>query len=304
MPLSAAEILLLHEVDRRGSLAAAAQALGLTPSAVTQQVNRLERNLGATVMTRGARGAKLTPLGSLLSEQGDSIEVSLRRAREAADDFLGCHSRRVRVAALSSTVRPLVADALALVRLRYPDAELSVTEVDSGRGVELIESGTEIDIAVIADYGRLDVPSGTRRTHLGDEPMVLVVPDDHPAATNRESVVDLARFADADWVSGAAGTRHRTQQDDIAHQFGFSPRVPFETDSYDVAESLVAAGVAVAIMPRTAWHGLRGTAVQRIRGNPIRRLVALTSDHTTHLQLLPTLIDALQHNAIDQDMTT
>lgn len=297
MPVTAAQILLLHEVAQRGSLARAAQALFLTPSAVTQQVNRMERDLGATVVDRGTRGARLTPLGKILAAEGRALHDSLARAEEAADAYLRRHARRLRMAALASTVRPLVADALAMVRLRFPDAELSVTEAGSEQGVSLVDAGLDVDVAVIADYGRLDVPPGVHRIPLGSEPMLLVVPGDHPAARGGNGPVDLGQFADADWVSGAAGTRHRVQQDEVAAGFGFSPRVPFETESYEVAESLAAAGVAVAIVPQSAWHRLPGTTALRISGNPQRELVAVTPAHAEHLFLLPTLLDALRRTA-------
>jgi DNA-binding transcriptional LysR family regulator len=73
--------------------------------------------------------------------------------------------------------------------------------------------------------------------------------------------------------------------------------VPFETESYEVAKSLVAAGVAVAIVPQSAWHRLPGTSTLRISGNPKRELVAVTPAHAEHLFLLPTLLDALRRTA-------
>jgi DNA-binding transcriptional LysR family regulator len=303
MPVAAAQILLLHEIAQRGSLASTAQSLLLTPSAVTQQVNRLERDLGATVVDRRTHGTQLTPLGKILAAEGPAILASLARAGEASDAYLRRHASRLRVAALASTVRPLVADALALVRLRFPDAELSVTEVGSEQGVDLVDAGLDVDVAVVADYGRLDIPPGVRRTALGGEPMLLVVPDGHPAAHGGEGPVDLGQFTGADWVSGAAGTRHRIQQDEVAARFGFSPRVPFETESYEVAESIVAAGVAVAVVPRSAWHGLPGTTALPISGNPRRELVAVTPAHTEHLALLPTLLDALRCTASEREMS-
>lgn len=297
MPIAAAQLLLLYEIREHGSLARAAQSLGLTPSAVTQQVGRLERTLGATVVERGARGARLTALGALLAGEGEAVRRTVARARKASDDYLGRHARRIGVVALASTIRPLVADALALVRLRFPDAELSVTEVGSEPGVDLVAAGGDVDVAVVADYGGLDIPPGLRRLALGTEPMVLLVPDDHPVARAAEAPVDLSRLADADWVSGAPGRRHRVHQDEVAARFGFAPRVPFETESFDVAESMVAAGVAVALVPRTAWHRLPGTVGRPIIGAPSRELVAVTRSDTAHLALLPTLLDALGRTA-------
>ena len=272
MPVTAAQILLLHEIAQRGSLARVARALFLTPSAVTQQVNRMERDLGAMVVDRGTRGARLTPLGKILAVEGRALHDSLARAEEATDGYLRRHARRLRMAALASTVRPLVADALALVRLRFPDAELSVTEVGSEQGVSLVDAGLDVDVAVIADYGRArrscrcpSDPPG-QRAHAARGARLP------PAARRGNGPVDLGQFADADWVSGAVGARHRVQQDEVAAEFSFSPRVPFETESYEVAESLVAAGVAVAIVPQSAWHRVPGTTALRISGNPQRDL--------------------------------
>src|SRR4051794_7246308 len=120
MHLSAFHLQVLCEIGRAGSLAGAARALGLTPSAVTQSLARMEGVVGASLVERGARGARLTALGELMAAEGALVSDALDRASEQASTFLGAHAQRLRVGALSSTIRPVVADALAHVRLRHP----------------------------------------------------------------------------------------------------------------------------------------------------------------------------------------
>ena len=178
MPLSAFHLQLLGEVQRAGSLAGAARALGVSPPAVSQQVARVEAELGAAVVSRGSRGASLTELGAALALHGRAITEQVDAAAEASDRLLGRHARRLRVGAVASTVQPILADALATIRLRYPDSELSVVEVGSDTGVELVAEGS-LDLALVAGYGTSPFHEGLAIREVSVDELLLVVPDDH-----------------------------------------------------------------------------------------------------------------------------
>lgn len=288
------QLLLLHVIGRHGSLAAAARELGITPSAVTQQVGRIERRLGAPVVERSARGARLTEVGALLAEQGAVIARHAHLAHEQSDRLLGRDARRLRVGALASTIGPVVAEALAHVRWRREDAELTVVEIGSLDGAAAVRE-SELDVAVVADYGELPIAEGLERAHLVDDPILLVVPVGH-ALAEATGPVDLRDVGDSAWVSGAPGRPHRVQQDLLAARFGVVPHVPFQTESYEVALAMVAARVAVALVPRAAWTPRPGTISREISGNPTRELVALTRA-SSHGPLLTLMLDALRETA-------
>ncbi|MCW2866788.1 MAG: LysR family transcriptional regulator [Marmoricola sp.] len=301
MPLSAFHLQLLGEVQRAGSLAGAARALGVSPPAVSQQVARVEGELGAAVVSRGSRGATLTELGAALARHGQAISEQVDAAAEASARLLGRHARRLRVGAVASTVQPILADALATIRLRYPDCELSVVEVGSDTGVDLVAEGS-LDLALVAGYGTSPFREGLSIREVSVDELLLVVPDDHPLAASEHATVDLRQLEDDAWVSGAPGRRHRVQLDVLASGFGFVPRVTFETESFQVAQALVSAGVAVAIVPATARLSLAGIRHFRITGEPTRVLYAVTARSVSHLPLAEPMLAAIRRTAQDRSL--
>lgn len=298
MRLSAFHLQVLGEVRRAGSLAGAARTLGVSPPAISQQVSRVERELGAAVVNRGSRGASLTELGAVLASHGRAITEQVDSASEASDRLLGRHARRLRVGALSSTVQPILADALATIRLRFPDCELSVVEVGSDTGVDLVAQGS-LDLALVAGYGTSPFHEELAIREVAVDDLLLVVPDDHDVARSEASTVDLRRLEDDAWVSGAPGRRHRMQLDVLAAGFGFVPRVSFETESFQVAQALVSAGVAVAVVPATARLSLSGTRHLRISGHPTRTLYAVTAQNVNHLPLAEPMLTAIRQTACE-----
>ena len=296
MRLSAFHLQVLGEVQRAGSLAGAARTLGVSPPAVSQQVARVESELGAAVVTRGSRGASLTQLGAALASHGRAITEQVDAAAEASDRLLGKYARRLRVGAVSSTVQPILADALATIRLRYPDSELSVVEVGSDTGVDLVAQGS-LDLALVAGYDTSPFHEGLAIRQVAVDDLLLVVPDDHGVARSEQPTVDLRQLEHDAWVSGAPGRRHRVQLDVLAAGFGFVPRVTFETESFQVAQALVSAGVAVAIVPATARLALSGIRHFRITGDPTRVLYAVTAQNVNHLPLAEPMLAAIRQRA-------
>lgn len=296
MPLSAFHLQLLGEVQSAGSMAGAARALGVSPPAVSQQVARIESELGAAVVSRGARGAALTELGAALALHGRAITERVDAASESSDRILGKHARRLRVGAVASTVQPILADALATIRLRFPESELSVVEVGSDTGVELVAQGS-LDLALVAGYDAIPFHEGVVVREVSVDDLLLVVPDDHAVAASGDTPVDLKGLEDDAWVSGGPGRRHRIQLDALAAGFGFTPHVAFETESFEVAQSLVSAGVAVAIVPATARRTLDGIRYCRIQGSPARVLYAVTATSIEHLPLAEPMLAAIEQTA-------
>ncbi|MCW2758385.1 MAG: LysR family transcriptional regulator [Nocardioidaceae bacterium] len=295
MRLSAFHLQVLGEVQRAGSMAGAARALGVSPPAISQQVARVESQLGVAVVSRGSRGATLTDLGAALAAHGRSITDQVEAAEETAGRLLGVHARRLRVGALATTVAPILADALATIRLRFPDSELSVVEVGSDTGVELVADGA-LDLALVAGYGVPLTNEGVTIREVAVDELLLVVPDDH-AIPPDTAPVDLRSLADEAWVSGAPGRRHREQLDEIAADFGFVPRVAFETESFEVALALVSAGVAIAVVPATSRRDLAGIRHHRIEGSPARLLYAVTAHDVSHLPLAEPMLAAIRQTA-------
>ncbi|MFJ3803697.1 LysR family transcriptional regulator [Streptomyces sp. NPDC090088] len=277
------QLRLLALIDRHGSLTGAAHALGVTPAAVTQQVARAERDWNAPLVVRGPRGASLTAAGALLAEHGRIIDEQTDRAGERLAALLGHLSLRLRVGAFLAAALHLLPPALTALRHRYPKADVSVEDLLSDRGVERVAAG-ELDVAVIASWALPPEPLPNVAVHtLLRDPMVIVLPDHHPLVTGSPdgTPLRLEQLRDESWVTILAGHAAREQLDRAAGGAGFTPRIRFQTASYDLAQALVSTGYGVALVSRLALTRVPGTTHRPIAEPPLHRdLHAVTRSDT------------------------
>ncbi|MFD4510527.1 LysR family transcriptional regulator [Streptomyces sp. NPDC058457] len=267
------QLRLLAMIDRHGSLAGAAHALGVTPAAVTQQVARAERDWNAPLVVRGPRGASLTAAGALLAEHGRVVDEQTEQAGERLAALLGRLSLRLRVGAFLAAALHLLPPALTALRHRYPNADVSVEDLLSDRGVERVAAG-ELDVAVIASWALPPEPPPHLTVHtLLRDPMVIVLPDDHPLVTGSPdgTPLRLAQLRDESWVTILAGHAAREQLDRAAAGAGFTPRIRFQTASYDLAQALVGTGYGVALVSRLALTRVPGTTHRPLADPPLHR---------------------------------
>jgi DNA-binding transcriptional LysR family regulator len=286
MPLTSTSLALLVEIGRTGSLARAALRLGVTPPAVSQQLTRMEKEIGIPLVERGARGARLTPLGEQLALHGGEVAAVLARADEAVAWFIGTHSNRLRVGAPPSLGVGLVPDVVAARRVPLPTAELSVVDIMSDAGGELVDAGV-LDVALSATYGAQPYRSDRVSVHhLLRDPIVVVMPDDHQLAQGTDgNPVDLADLAAEAWASGPLGRPSRAQLDDAAAHAGFVAQVPFQTESYDVAQALADAGVAVGLIPLLARKELPKTTARPLARALAREIYVALPSSDEHVPL-------------------
>ncbi|MEU8973369.1 LysR family transcriptional regulator [Streptomyces monashensis] len=290
------QLRLLALIEEHGSLTSAAHALRLTPAAVTQQVARAEREWQVPLVLRGPRGATLTEAGALLAVHGRTVDTAARQAATDMGALLGHLSLRLRVGAFQAAALHLVPPALTALRHRHPDADVSVVDLASDRALGEITAG-RLDLAVVAFFGTApELPPRVRAHRLLHDPMVVVLPDDHPLAprTPPGSPLRLERLRDESWVAILAGHSAREQLDRAAGEAGFRPRVRFETESYDVAQALVGAGSGVALVSRLALTDTPGTTHRElVRPRPYREIHAVTQADTTLTPLVEVFLGLL-----------
>jgi len=255
---------MLHEFAARGSIARTAEALGYTPSAVSQQLAVLEREAGTPLLDRTARSAGLTPAGRRLAAHAERILAMVEEAESDLSAQAAQPSGRVVVTAFPSAA---VAFAPALARsLRaHPKLSLLLREADPAEGLQLVRSG-EVEAAIVDDWtGRLsanlasmDGDAGADHGqgvlsyyHLVRDPLVLVVARDHPAA-NPELPVDLRALRNEPWLAAPSGEPSRQATDRLLAAVGLTPPVPSEFEGLGTVANLVARGLGIAIMPRLA----------------------------------------------------
>ncbi|MEU2516764.1 LysR family transcriptional regulator [Streptomyces syringium] len=241
----------LREVARSGSFNKAAAALLLTPSAVSQQIAALERTLGAQVVERSTRGVSLTEPGRLLVEAAEAISAELSHAREQIDR-LATGRTKLTVATFTSGGHRLLPPVLTHFVAEHPEVELTVLQKEPEHSLPLVREG-RADIALAYHFdGPLPVRPGDRSgldwVPLMDDPMSAVLPVGHRLA-GRTSL-DLAELVRERWVMGcmkAQAFMHR-----YAERAGYGLRVSAATTDFFFAQTLVAAGVGVSLIPRIA----------------------------------------------------
>lgn len=246
---------MFREVGHRGSMAAAARALGWTPPAVSQHVRRLERDLGLPLMIKVGRGLALTDAGRVLLRHADAVAAGLAAADQAMADLAGLRSGRVRLAAFPSASATLVAAAVGSLAVAEPGLDVRVTQVEPPEALVLLARG-EVDVAVVFDYHDEPDPDahGTRHSlALLDDHLYVVLPDTHPLAA--KASVPLSDLAGDRWIAGCPRCRQHLLRS--AARAGFVPDIRHSTDDYVVVQSLVAAGTAVAILPGLALSASR-----------------------------------------------
>ncbi len=295
------QLRLLALIEQHGSLTAAARALGLTPAAVTQQVTRAERDFHVPLVLRGPRGATLTPAGALLAGHGRVVDQQAGEASARLAALLGHLCLRLRVGAFHGAALRLLPPALTALRHRHPDADVTVQEVLSERGIEEITED-RLDLAVIASWEEPPVAPPHVTVHpLLRDPMVVVLPDDHPLTARHPpgAVLALEDLRDESWVTILAGHAARQQFDAAVRAAGFTPRIRFQTASYDVAQALVGTGIGVALVSRLALTGTPGTTHREIRPRLQRRLHAVSRTDTALTPLTDVFLTLLRDVATD-----
>lgn len=301
MHIDPGRLLLLTQLRDHGSVTKVAQRTHRTPPAVSQQLARLEQEVGAQLVERRPHGCSLTPLGMRLVAHADQVNTAVQRALEDAANYLDAHRDRLRLGAFPTAGLALLPEALAALRHRHPHAELSVVDLGPVEGTTLVAEHT-LDLALVGEYAEpIEAPPGTRLVPLIDDPIHVVMPEDHPLT--RRPVPKLQDFAADAWACAPAALPNRRQLDRAATADGFTPRVPFESDSYAVAQAVVSAGVAVSFVPRLALRKPPGTTHRPLADPHLsRRIHAVVPSNTDHAPLAETFLQLL-HN-ICADLTS
>jgi DNA-binding transcriptional LysR family regulator len=248
--------MIFRTVARAGALGAAARELGWTQPAVSQHLRQLEREAGCTLLLRGPRGVRPTEAGTLLLARADAIAAQLDMAEEELAGVAALRRGRVRLAAFPSASATLVPRALARLSRDSPGIDVALTEAEPPEALTLLTDG-QVDLALVFGYREAPVPTlaDLSWVPLGREPVRLVLPPGHPAGRPTQ----LAALAEEPWIAGC--DRCRAHLVHLAEQTGFTPQIRHVTDDYVVVQNLVAAGLGVALLPRSALDAYRHPAV-------------------------------------------
>jgi DNA-binding transcriptional LysR family regulator len=284
----------LEAVHRHGSVVAAARALGFTPSAVSQQIKRLERQSGVALLERVGRGVVLTGQGRLLVEEGSGLRAQLERLETDLHASAGAVTGELAVAGFSTAVRGLVGPVSGRLRTEHPALRLRLTEVEPWDAVAQVATG-EADVGVVHRWG--DVPIAIpdhleRRTVHRDEADV-VLRTDHPLADRR--VLRPADLVGEHWVATPEGTICRQWLLRMYAGTGGLPVIAHTAMEFDSHLALVGAGLGIALVPRLGRSPLPpGTrAVPVTDPVPAREVLAVWRRSQDRSPAIRALVDAL-----------
>ncbi|MED7954110.1 MULTISPECIES: LysR substrate-binding domain-containing protein [unclassified Streptomyces] len=232
---------LLRELAHLGTIAAVAEALSFSPSAVSQQLSVLEKEAGVPLLERTGRRVALTPAGLNLVRHAEAVLERL----EQADAELA-HAREglagpLRIGTYPSAARAIIPALLAELAGWHPGLEPMVTEVDPAAVAAALRAG-ELDVALVHEYDLVpaDPEPGLAVTRpVFTEPMYL-------AARGPGSVADQRTEP---WILAPAGTLCHTMAVRACESAGFAPRIRHQIDDFATVLALVAAGQGVALVP-------------------------------------------------------
>jgi DNA-binding transcriptional LysR family regulator len=267
---------LLRELNQRGTIAAVADALQFTPSAVSQQLAMLEREAGVRLLERAGRGVRLTDAARVLVEHA---EVMLDRAALAEADLeaaAGTVAGRGRIAGFESVLLRLALPAMEALASEAPRLRCEVVETEPEQALPALALG-DVDL-VLGDewqHGPLRLPAGVERHDLFDDPVRLILPARHPAARRHRDAVPLAELAGEAWTTGHAGMGwDEMTQRTCRHLGGFDPDIHHRTHDATVSLALVASGLAVTMLPDLVVPDRHpGVVLREIAEGPVSRAI-------------------------------
>ncbi|MFF3326268.1 LysR family transcriptional regulator [Streptomyces sp. NPDC002889] len=239
---------LLVELHRLGTMAAVAAGTGYGTSAVSKHLAVLEQEVGVRLLTPVGRRVQLTPAGERLVEHAVGI---LGAVEEAQAELRGVAEPvgRVRLSSFFTAVEPVVLPALIRLGELYPRVEVEVHEHEPESTVGLLRSGG-IDLGVAYDYSLVPraLPPELSSRQFEEQPLYLAVAADHPDAGRPVAMSALAEFAGTGWIANSRGTDDDELVQRVCAIAGFVPRIAHRVDSLHLVNSLVGAGLGVALL--------------------------------------------------------
>ncbi|MEV6330477.1 LysR family transcriptional regulator [Streptomyces sp. NPDC051909] len=240
---------LLRELALRGTIAAVAEALSFTPSAVSQQLATLEREAGVPLLERSGRGVRLTPAGENLVRHAEAVLERLERAAAELAEARHGPAGPLRIGAFPTASRSIVPAALARLAARHPALEPMVSETDPAGAAHALRAG-DLDVVLVHDYDLVPAPlePGLAAVPLCEEDMYLASPS--PAPEGVEGLAVLAFRRDAPWIMPGPDTLCRAVTEQMCRAAGFVPRVRHQVDEFATVLAFVAAGQGMAVVPQ------------------------------------------------------
>jgi DNA-binding transcriptional LysR family regulator len=267
---------LLHELHARGTVAAVAEALHFTPSAVSQQLAVLEREAGVPLLEPAGRGVRLTDPGLVLAGHAGALLERVGRAEAELAAAAGRVAGRVRLASFQSVALHVGIPAMQQLARSAPDLECQLIEAEPEDALPALALG-DVDLVLADEWHHQPHarPPGVDRRDLWRDAVRLVLPADHPVARRHRRAVPLAELAGDVWSTGRPGTGWEEMVLRTCRRVGgFDPDIRHRTNDSVLTLGLVAAGEAVTLLPDLVHPEARsGVTVRALAGHTLDRTI-------------------------------
>ncbi|GAB3205844.1 LysR family transcriptional regulator [Marinactinospora endophytica] len=255
----------LHAIAVNGSLNRAAEELHVTSSAVSQQLAKLEREVGQPLVERNGRGIRLTEAAEILVEHASQILSLVRRAEadlEAHRDEVGGH---LVLSAIATAARGLAPTALVLLRELHPGLRVELREQEPDESVPAVARG-ESDMAIVVDWtgAPIPLPGAMAKAPLMEDVADIALPAGHSLA--HRDLVDFDEVAGERWISWTRGSICDDWLHGMLRARGVEPDIAHSVEEHQTKLAMIAAGLGAAVMPRLG----RGPVPEGVRLVPVQ----------------------------------
>ncbi|MEU6389132.1 LysR substrate-binding domain-containing protein [Streptomyces sp. NPDC046939] len=262
---------LLTQLEALGTVRAVAAAAHLSPSSVSQQLAVLEKETSTQLLERTGRRIRLTSAGLILAQRArvildhmDAVEAELRGFGEEPSGL-------VRLGAFQSVMHTMAVPAMTRLARTYPHLDVQLLELEPHDSVHALRAGDADLVITTTDFGEQQLGPDLDLVPLATDPILLVLPPDHPAA--ERGPADLAAFADEPWALDIPQSYMANLALRLCRQAQFEPRAVSRFSNYMLALELVEAGHAVTLLPGLAVEAGRYHVATRELAVPVTRTI-------------------------------
>lgn len=287
-------LLTLRAVGKYGSINAAAAALHITASAVSQQLAKLEREVGEPLLERNGRGVRLTDAATLLISYADRAMSVIEQAEAELDARRDVVAGPIVIAAFATAARGLAPGAISELCAQHPDVQVDFREQEPSEAIPLLVR-RDLDLVIAVDWfnAPIALPEGLMKASLLDDMADIALPESHRYA--HRAVVDLDAIANEPWILYNAGSICHDWLLHTLRSRGHEPRVAHRATEHATHLAFVAAGLGAAVIPRLGRDPVPA-GVRLVASNPTlhRHVYAVWRTDATRRNVIRAAVKAFE----------
>lgn len=284
---------MLVEFERLGSLAATAKSLRYSPSAISQQMSTLQKELGVKLVTKRGKALELTEEGLLMAKVGHDIILQLEAARSSLAAATDSVKGKLRVSCLQTVTQELLPAVICEMKSKHPDFTVDLVQGESPESLESLIGGT-VNVAIAEQFEgqpREELRDDLSKVELFSEPMWLIANKEQSGGLHPST----EQLQDADWIFEPLSSPCGKWALDWCRRQGFEPKVRYESEDLLSHLRLVEAGLAVGFIPHLLLPRLtESMSVFQISPTENRTVYLSTRFATSHHPGVTELVDHLK----------